>query len=117
MAAGARNTLGNTRLLLQPAVRVGRRAAVVRAVVQDSDQPLSNARIANYVPILVEHNSRSKRRRLARRPDPAAPLREKSDGARGHVATTASHRPDPLDMDTASVQGDNADRLPGGGTL
>ncbi|MGW7380177.1 three-helix bundle dimerization domain-containing protein [Streptomyces sp. NPDC054794] len=66
--------------------------AVVREVVQDCYQPLSNARIANYVPILVEHNSRTKLRQLARRPDPTAPLREKSDGARGHLVTTALRR-------------------------
>lgn len=59
-------------------------AAVVRDVVQDCYQPLSDARIPNYVPILVEHNSRSRLRRLARRPDPTAPPREESDGARGH---------------------------------
>ncbi|WP_411147144.1 three-helix bundle dimerization domain-containing protein [Streptomyces sp. A30] len=66
--------------------------AVVREVVQDCYQPLSNARIANYVPILVEHNSRSKLRQLSRRPDPAAPLREESDGARGHLVPTALRR-------------------------
>lgn len=32
-------------------------AATVRDVVQDCYQPLSKARIPNYVPILVEHNS------------------------------------------------------------
>jgi hypothetical protein len=67
-------------------------AAAVREVVQDCYQPLSNARIANYVPILVEHNSRTKLRQLVRRPDPTAPLREESDGTRGHSATTALKR-------------------------
>jgi hypothetical protein len=65
--------------------------AVVREVVQDCYQPLSNARIVGYVPILVEHNSRARLRQLVRRPDP-------------------------LGMDTASLQGDNADRFPGGGS-
>ncbi|MER5523397.1 hypothetical protein ABT075_02130 [Streptomyces sp. NPDC002677] len=54
-------------------------AAVVRDVVQDCYQRLSNARIAAYVPILVEHNSRTVLRRLARRPGLTTPLREKSD--------------------------------------
>ncbi|MEE1762694.1 three-helix bundle dimerization domain-containing protein [Streptomyces sp. SP18BB07] len=45
-------------------------AAIVRDVVQDCYQPLSNARIPNYVPILVEHNSRTKLRQLTRRSDP-----------------------------------------------
>ncbi|MFD3581715.1 three-helix bundle dimerization domain-containing protein [Streptomyces sp. NPDC058683] len=54
-------------------------AAVVRDVVQDCYQPLSNARIATYVPILVEHDSRTVLRRLARRPGPMTPLREESD--------------------------------------
>ena len=67
-------------------------AAVVRDVVQDCYQPLSNARIANYVPILVEHNSRTRLRRLARRPDPTVPLREEPDGTRGHSVTTALRR-------------------------
>ncbi|MHA5054672.1 three-helix bundle dimerization domain-containing protein [Streptomyces sp. SD15] len=67
-------------------------AAVVREVVQDCYQPLSNARITNYVPILVEHNSRTRLRRLARRPDPTVPLRAESDGTRGHSVTTALRR-------------------------
>ncbi|MGW7420164.1 hypothetical protein ACWGJB_08875 [Streptomyces sp. NPDC054813] len=54
-------------------------AAVARDVVQDCYQPLSNARIAACVPILVEHNSRTALRRLARRPGPTTALREKSD--------------------------------------
>jgi hypothetical protein len=66
-------------------------AAVVRDVVQDCYQPLSNARIASYVPILVEHNSRTRLRRLVRRPDPTVPLREESDGTR-HSVTTALRR-------------------------
>ncbi|MER6421290.1 MULTISPECIES: three-helix bundle dimerization domain-containing protein [unclassified Streptomyces] len=66
--------------------------AVVREVVQDCYQPLSNARIAGYVPILVEHNSRARLRQLVRRPDPTAPLREESDGIRGHLVTAALRR-------------------------
>ncbi|MFF1674675.1 three-helix bundle dimerization domain-containing protein [Streptomyces sp. NPDC058256] len=58
------------------------------AVVQDCYQPLSNARIANYVPILVEHSCRNRLRQLTRRPDPAASLREHSGGTRGHSITT-----------------------------
>lgn len=50
-------------------------AAVVRDVVQDCYQPLSNARIPNYVPILVEHNSRTKLRQLTRGSGPKALLR------------------------------------------
>ncbi|MGY1499903.1 three-helix bundle dimerization domain-containing protein [Streptomyces sp. QTS52] len=50
-------------------------AAVVRDVVQDCYQPLTNARIANYVPLLVEHSSRAKLRELTRRLDPTALLR------------------------------------------
>lgn len=45
-------------------------AATVRDVVQECYQPLSNARIPNYVPILVEHCSRTKLRQLTRRSDP-----------------------------------------------
>ena len=45
-------------------------AAIVGDVVQDCYQPLSNARIPNYVPILVEHSSRTKLRQLTRRSDP-----------------------------------------------
>ncbi|MGW3407563.1 three-helix bundle dimerization domain-containing protein [Streptomyces sp. NPDC000888] len=62
--------------------------AVVRDVVQDCYQPLSNARIANYVPILVEHSCHNRLRQLTRRPDPAASLREHSGGTRGHSITT-----------------------------
>ncbi len=64
-------------------------AAVVRDVVQDCYQPLSNARIPNYVPILVEHNSRARLRQLTRRSDPTALLREHSDGTRDHSMTRA----------------------------
>lgn len=67
-------------------------AAVVRDVVQDCYQPLSNARIANYVPILVEHSSRTKLRQLTRRPDATPLLREHSDGIRGHSITAALRR-------------------------
>ncbi|MCX5334305.1 three-helix bundle dimerization domain-containing protein [Streptomyces sp. NBC_00140] len=67
-------------------------AATVQDVVQDCYQPLSNARIPNYVPILVEHNSRSKLRQLTRRSDPTALLREHSDGIRGHSMTRAYRR-------------------------
>lgn len=67
-------------------------AAVVRDVVQDCYQPLSNARIANYVPILVEHSSRTKLRQLTRRLDATAPLREHSDEKRDHSTTTALRR-------------------------
>jgi hypothetical protein len=42
-------------------------AVIVRDVVQDCYQPLSNARIPTYVPILVEHSSRAKLRQLTRR--------------------------------------------------
>ncbi|MEU9896055.1 three-helix bundle dimerization domain-containing protein [Streptomyces phaeochromogenes] len=67
-------------------------AAVVRDVVHDCYQPLSNARIANYVPILVEHSSRTKLRQLTRRPDAMAHLRAPSDGARGRSVTLALRR-------------------------
>lgn len=68
-------------------------AAVVRDVVQDCYQPLSNARIANYVPILVEHKSRTRLRQLTRRsPGPTAIPGEHSDGKRGHAITTALRR-------------------------
>lgn len=67
-------------------------AAIVRDVVQDCYQPLSNARIPNYVPILVEHSSRAKLRQLTRRSDPTILLREHSDGTRGHSMTRAYRR-------------------------
>ncbi|MFG3262363.1 MULTISPECIES: three-helix bundle dimerization domain-containing protein [Streptomyces] len=67
-------------------------AAIVRDVVQDCYQPLSNARIPNYVPILVEHSSRAKLRQLTRRSDPTVLLREHSDGTRGHSMTRAYRR-------------------------
>ncbi|QIY99507.1 three-helix bundle dimerization domain-containing protein [Streptomyces sp. S1D4-11] len=67
-------------------------AAVVRDVVQNCYQPLSNARIANYVPILVEHSSRTRLRQLVQRPESTAPLREESDRIRGHSLTTALRR-------------------------
>ncbi|WP_189327767.1 three-helix bundle dimerization domain-containing protein [Streptomyces flaveus] len=67
-------------------------AAVVRDMVQDCYQPLSNARIANYVPILVEHSSRTKLRQLTRRPNATPLLREHSDGIRGHSITAALRR-------------------------
>ncbi|WP_369268688.1 three-helix bundle dimerization domain-containing protein [Streptomyces sp. R11] len=67
-------------------------AAVVRDVVQDCYQPLSNARIPNYVPILVEHSSRTKLRQLTRRSDPPVLLREHSDRVRGHSITRAYRR-------------------------
>ncbi|WP_392961268.1 three-helix bundle dimerization domain-containing protein [Streptomyces sp. LN245] len=67
-------------------------AAIVRDVVQDCYQPLSNARIPNYVPILVEHSSRTKLRQLTRRSDPTVLLREHSDGIRGHFITRAWRR-------------------------
>lgn len=67
-------------------------AAIVRDVVQDCYQPLSNARIPNYVPILVEHSSRTKLRQLTRRSDPTVLLREHSDGTRGHSITRACRR-------------------------
>ncbi|WP_369035292.1 three-helix bundle dimerization domain-containing protein [Streptomyces adonidis] len=64
-------------------------AATVRDVVQDCYQPLSNARIPNYVPILVEHSSRTKLRQLTRRSDSTVLVREHSDGARSHSITRA----------------------------
>ncbi|MDX3751746.1 three-helix bundle dimerization domain-containing protein [Streptomyces sp. AK08-02] len=67
-------------------------AAIVRDVVQDCYRPLSNARIPNYVPILVEHSSRTKLRQLTRRSDPPILLRERSDGTRGHSMTRACRR-------------------------
>ncbi|MDX3568571.1 three-helix bundle dimerization domain-containing protein [Streptomyces sp. ID05-47C] len=67
-------------------------APIVRDVVQDCYQPLSNARIPNYVPILVEHSSRTKPRRLTRRSDPTVLLREHPDGTRGHSITRACRR-------------------------
>ncbi len=67
-------------------------AATVQDVVQDCYHPLSNARIPNYVPILVEHNSRTKLRQLTRRSDPTALLREHPDGTRGHSMTRAYRR-------------------------
>ncbi|MEU5323496.1 hypothetical protein AB0G67_43120 [Streptomyces sp. NPDC021056] len=67
-------------------------AAIVRDVVQDSYRPLSNARIPTYVPILVEHSSRTKLRQLTRRSDSAVRLREHSDGLRGHSITRACRR-------------------------
>jgi hypothetical protein len=67
-------------------------AAIVRDVVQDSYRPLSNARIPNYVPILVEHSSRTKLRQLTRRSDPTVLVREHSDGARGRSITRACRR-------------------------
>jgi hypothetical protein len=67
-------------------------AAIVRDVVQDCYQPLSNARIPNYVPILVEHSSRTKLRQLTRRSDPSVLLREHSEGIRGHSITRAYRR-------------------------
>ncbi|RPF37372.1 three-helix bundle dimerization domain-containing protein [Streptomyces sp. TLI_185] len=66
-------------------------AAIVQGVVQDCYEPLSNARIPNYVPILVEHSSRTKLRQLTRR-DPTVLLREHSDGTRGHSITRAYRR-------------------------
>ncbi|MEV6538178.1 three-helix bundle dimerization domain-containing protein [Streptomyces sp. NPDC051665] len=65
---------------------------IVRDVVQDCYQPLSDARIPTYVPILVEHSSRTKLRRLTRRPDPTVLVREHADGARGHSITRACRR-------------------------
>ena len=65
--------------------------AIVRDVVQDCYQPLSNARIPIYVPILVEHSSRTKLRQLTRRSDPTV-LREHPDGTRGHSITRACRR-------------------------
>ncbi|GAA3988390.1 MULTISPECIES: three-helix bundle dimerization domain-containing protein [Streptomyces] len=67
-------------------------AATVRDVVQDCYQPLSNARIPNYVPILVEHSSRTKLRELTRRPDPTVLLRDDSYGVRGRSMTRAYRR-------------------------
>ncbi|MGW0633936.1 three-helix bundle dimerization domain-containing protein, partial [Streptomyces sp. NPDC002758] len=67
-------------------------AAIVRDVVQDCYQPLSNARIPNYVPILVEHSSRTKLRQLTRRSDPTVLLREHSDGIRSHSIASAYRR-------------------------
>ncbi|WP_405848639.1 three-helix bundle dimerization domain-containing protein [Streptomyces sp. NBC_01518] len=65
---------------------------IVRDVVQDCYQPLSNARIPTYVPILVEHNSRTKLRQLTRRSDPTVLLRGHSDAVRGHSITRACRR-------------------------
>ncbi|WP_262056945.1 three-helix bundle dimerization domain-containing protein [Streptomyces sp. STR69] len=70
-------------------------AAIVRDVVQDAYQPLSNARIPTYVPILVEHSSRTKLRQLtgrSDRSDPTVVFREHSDGARGHFITRVCRR-------------------------
>ncbi|MFD9196313.1 three-helix bundle dimerization domain-containing protein [Streptomyces phaeochromogenes] len=67
-------------------------AATVQGVVQDCYQPLSNARIPNYVPILVEHNSRTKLRQLTRRSDPTILLHEHSDGMRSHSIARAYRR-------------------------
>jgi hypothetical protein len=67
-------------------------AVIVRDVVRDCYRPLSNARIPTYVPILVEHSSRARLRRLTRRPDPTVRVREHSDGARGHSITRACRR-------------------------
>jgi hypothetical protein len=67
-------------------------AAIVQGVVQDCYQPLSNARIPHYVPLLVEHSSRTKLRQLTRRSDPTVLLREHSDGARAHYIARACRR-------------------------
>ncbi|WP_406510554.1 three-helix bundle dimerization domain-containing protein [Streptomyces sp. NBC_00212] len=55
-------------------------ASVVRDVVQGCYEPLRDARITNYVPILVEHNSRTKLRQLIRRTDPTPPFARGPEG-------------------------------------
>jgi hypothetical protein len=65
-------------------------ASVVREVVQACYEPLREARIANYVPILVEHNSRAELRQLIRHTAPSGPpLRERSGRTAGPSVTTA----------------------------
>jgi hypothetical protein len=56
-------------------------ATVVEGVVRDCYQPFKSVRITGYVPMFVEHDSRSQLRQLAGRnvrPAPPAPLRETS---------------------------------------
>ncbi len=60
-------------------------ASVVRDVVRGCYEPLSDARITTYVPLLVEHNSRSKLRRLIRRAEPAPSLHEGPGRASGRL--------------------------------
>ena len=81
------------RLTVSYADRVA--ATVVEGVVRDCYQPLKNRRIMNYVPILVEHDSRSRLRHLtSRRGQPAqsAPPRETSGGRRARSVMTALRR-------------------------
>lgn len=70
-------------------------ATVVEGVVRDCYQPLKNRRIMSYVPILVEHDSRSRLRHLTGRhdrPSRSAPPRETPGGRRGRSVMAALRR-------------------------
>jgi hypothetical protein len=67
-------------------------ATVVEEVVHDCYQPLKNRRIMNYVPVLVEHDSRSRLRQLTARLSPSASPRQTSGGRRSRSIMTALRR-------------------------
>jgi hypothetical protein len=69
-------------------------ATVVDGVVRDCYQPFKYVRITGFVPIFVEHDSRSRLRQLTGSDARPAlfPLRETSGGRRGRSFTTALRR-------------------------